>query len=234
MTLYKLVKNIFKTSYMVILILIFANGWLNAQNKSPFFKFGVEAGVGIFEPDDINQLIDTWLHEQFEIVEIQGDTKVRPEINLSGYLSFALIKYLELRIEMEYLYALTLFDSFDSDDLNITITNYNPGISVNLKFDILQFGGGIFKYFSKIKWEDNVFNFTDTWKGDNYGYHINVGLNRQLSSHIGFSSIVFYRKIIIEELTNENNQVLHLIPEKRNFNLDLSGFVLRLGLYYTF
>ncbi len=236
MILHNQVLNSVKTLSLIILIpiLFIENNLLHAQNQNFSFKFGIESGVGLFKPDDINQLVENWLESQYGFVYNNSDIKIRPDLIFNSYLAYSLHEYVELRLDFEYVYSPAVFDSFISDDLNIAIMSYSPGVSVNLKWEIFQFGGGIFRYYSLIEWEDKIFNYIDTWQGDNYGFHLNAGISLQMSSHLGFSSTILYRSITIKELKDKNNRVLIHIPENRNFTLDISGFEFRMGLFYTF
>ena len=208
---------------------------LKTKTHYKLLKIGLDGGVAYYNPKDVNSLIDNWLNSNGTVVRDKLITGIHLGFSVNGYLAVSPLKFFDIRPEISYNYIPKIFKyDYGSKALNISITSYSPGISVNFFLESWRLGGGLFKYYSQIKWKDYEKDFNDTWKGDNLGYHVYLGVNPKISSNFRMSITFMYRNIVIKELKNENSQVLKIPSEDRNFMLDLTGFEFRIGFYFSF
>lgn len=214
-----------------------SNDSISYKVKTPYklLKIGLDGGIAYYNPKDVNSLIDNWLNSFGTVVGDKLITEIHLGYSVNGYLAISPLKFFDIRPEFSYNYIPKIFKfEHGSKALDISISSYSPGISANFFLDIWTLGGGLFKYYSQINWNDNENEFNDTWKGDDLGYHVYLGINPKTSSNFGMSITFMYRNIVVEELKNENSQVLKISSEDRNFMLDLIGFEVRIGFYFSF
>ncbi len=241
---YKNIQSISKIPFTLLFIILlhsFVSGQksdtLSKNQRTPhkFFKIGLEGGIIYTDPKDVNTSIESWVNSIGSSTRGKLYQDIHIGLVANGYIALTPVKFLDIRPEFEYSYIPKSFKfDYGSKALDIGISSYSPGISVNFLLGVWRLGGGFFNYYCNIKWEDFQNDYSDTWKGDNFGYQVYGGINPKTKSNVGMSINFVYRNIVIEELRNSNNQVVMEEGEDRNFKLDLSGFEFRLGLYYKF
>jgi hypothetical protein len=206
----------------------------SVRHKRNWVKVGADFGLSYINPKDVNSLFDYWYNSINVIVEDEFFKGIHLGLSGTGYISIIPVRFFELRPQYEYSYNPYLVMIEEGSDLSVKIKTQKPGISGNFIFGPVRIGGGIYKYYSRIEWSDDLYQFSDTWKGNTIGYDAFFGLNKKTSDHFGWSFTFIYQYSVIEELTNKDNQVVVFAEEKDNLTLDLSGFSFKLGFYVAF
>lgn len=205
------------------------------SSNHQFLRFGVQGGIGVIEPHDLNSLLKRWLDYQRIEYDTQEDLWKRPGIDGSCYIGLMPLSFIEIRPEVGYFISpkeMTVM--IDNNDLSILMQWWKAGVGLNLAAGPFQIGAGYFKFFSEIGWDDEVLNYSDIWRGETFGYEYNLGLNKMFTTHFGIDAIIIYRNALIEEMHNKDGFILHYLSSGRKFELDLTGYAIRCGLFLTF
>ena len=108
---------------LVVLIVISIHSFkdLDAQTQN-HFKFGMEGGIGLVNPDDVNDAIDNWINAQADIILLQGNENIRLNFDISIYFGFLIGDFFEIRPEFGFFFAPKLINASTGNGLNVFIT----------------------------------------------------------------------------------------------------------------
>ena len=197
---------------------------------TPLVAFGIAGEAGVFRPADVDALIDSWLVGQG--LDGVRDLDGRIELGFSSYLAVAPLSWIEIVPEVEYRHAPFFFLPVDSGDLAVSLNSVAFGASANLRLGRVRLGGGVFKHFAQLDWDDPTLSFSDSWKGNDYAYRARISFLRSVGRHSAFLTSLTYRHAVVGELLNQDGQILEYLPEGRPFELDQSSLTLGLGMQF--
>ncbi len=187
-------------------------------------------GGGLLTPDDVSDLVDAWIGDQPDVVNLAGDTRHWFSVPFGVSFSIKAASWLDVRPEfgMEWI-PLYLLSSGEDGDLRSTIWTYSPGISLLAASGAFRFGLGIQRCYAEVHWTDEVSDFSEVWRGNDFAYSVTIGFEKRFRRHFGWSSVVTYRWLLVDPVRTPHGERLWNRAEERNFRLDLSGFSLRGG-----
>lgn len=225
--------------YLLVFAFVSSYQFSNCQQRSSpndmIWRIGFDAGgFTTLNGNDVKSLVNNWFTTYGNMYYQEGGFE--QFIGGSGivYMGFNFLKFLEVQPELDYsITSQWANKSIPADLLTIKINDLSPGVSFNFLYKQLQIGAGIYKHYISIRWQDNVSKFSDLWKGNNWGYNLNLGVNFQSKGSFGTSITFVYKNVIIDDFRNSYNDQLLILPEKSSFKLNFSQIELRFGFYFS-
>ncbi len=240
------IKILKKISILTLLLTFLSyNNFLLAQEESfNLIKFGIKGYGGLLENNQLNTMANNWIDKVAEEsnVEFIGDPITLPFNIEYGYQPFVIIRpynFLQIGIKMNFAFS-KLNSKFQnplikqSYELDININSYMPGIYTYLTLTNLEFGGGIFHAYTNVHVNDNFFGYQDAWYGSKTGFELSFGYSNDLKEYIGFTFNIKYRDLLINEFRDKLNRIVSFSNKQKNMSLNMSGFIVEMGLYFQF
>lgn len=191
-------------------------------------SLGLEFGVGLQRPDDVNDLIEHWIGEQ-SFSSLVGDTDLWPSFPGSADVTLRPAPWIDFRPEFVAEWTPLYLYASDGQDMRSYIISYTPGLSVGLRSGDFRLALGVHYSFARLRWKDEESGFAETWTGSQTGYSASAGFDRRWGKHLGWYCAVHYRWIRIDQLRTPRDETLWNLDAARDFRLDLSGFSIRGG-----
>ena len=245
-----MIKQIEMMMKIVVALTLFLNFFicdncLFAQ-ETPYnlIKFGIMGYGAITDTSHINSMANDWIYKVVEEsnAEVSSEPKLLPFNIEYGFQPFILIrpiKFLQIGVKMDFAYS-KLVSKFQNPlfrqnyELNINMKSYIPGVFSYLTLGKFELGGGVIRSFTNVKINDGFFGYKDTWYGKNTGYELSLGRSTSLERHVGFTISVKYRSLFINEIKDTLNRIVVYSGTRENLSLDMSGFMIDMGLYFQF
>lgn len=230
---------------LVILLSTFLCTTYSFGQKPTFnlIKLGVKGFCGITAKNNLNNISSDWLDKVVEVshAELSGEPISIPFNIEYGYQPFLLIRplrLLQIGCKMDFSYS-NLTAKFENQfinqdyQFNVKTRSYLPGIFAYLTLGKFELGGGLFQSYTNIYINDNFFGYQDTWYGSNTGYEISIGFSTTKEKLVGFTMDIRYRGLIVNSLKDSFNRNVTYTTQD-NFSLNMSGFIIDMGLYFQF
>lgn len=214
--------------------------------KAPYnlIEFGFMGYGAITDTSHINSMANDWIHRVVEesSAEISGEPSSLPFNIEYGYQPSIIIhpiQLLQIGVKMDFAYS-RLVSKFQNPlfhqnyELNINMKSYIPGIFSYITLGKFELGGGVIRSFTNVQINDDFFGYNDTWHGKNTGYELNLGYSTSQENHVGFTMGVKYRSLFVNEIKDTLNRKVVYSGTKNNLSLNMSGFMINMGLYFQF
>jgi hypothetical protein len=202
------------------------------KTKNNWLKLGLDYGLSYTNPTEINNQIGSWLTSATPVVDYNFWKGIHLGFAGNAYASITILKLLEIRPQYGFSYAPYFMLTEEAKTLNVNIIYESLGLSSSIHLGRFEFGGGVDKYYSRINWKDDSFNFSDCWKGNTIGFNAFIGIDRNRSKHKGVTYTLLYRNATVNQLINENNHIVKNAKDNKDVALNLSGLELKIGFYF--
>lgn len=231
---------------LVILLTAFSCITCSFGQKPPFclIKLGIKGSFGIINKNYLNNLKSDWIDKVVEEsnAELSSEPNQMPfniEYGFQPFLIIHPLRLFQVGVKMDFSYS-NLNAKFENQiinqdfELKLKVRSYMPGVFAYLTLGKFELGGGLFQSYTNIYINDDFFGYQDTWYNSNTGYEISVGFSTAKEKLVGFTMDIRYRGLISSPLKDSFNRNVTYMDTRDNLSLNLSGFILDIGLYFQF
>lgn len=204
------------------------------KTKNNWLKLGLDYGLSYTNPAEVNNQIGSWLISTTPVANYNFWKEIHLGFAGNAYASITILKLFEIRSQYGFSNAPYFMLTEKAKIFNINIIYETLGLSSSFHLGRFEIGGGVDKYYSRINWIDESFNFSDSWKGNTLGYNFFIGIDRNKSKHKGVTYTLLYRNATVNQLINENNHIVKNVKDNTDVALNLSGLELKIGLFFGF
>jgi hypothetical protein len=229
----------------IFLVFLLSGSRTFAQEK-PYnlIKFGVKGFGGITDTCHLNTMVNEWFQKVVDAsnAELLSEPVTLPFNIGYGYQPFFIIRplrFLQIGVKVDYSFS-NLSAKFQNPlssqnyELNIKMKSYNPGIFTYLTLGKMELGGGLFRSYTFIDVNDAFFGYQDKWYGTNTGYELSLGFTSNSEKNVGFTMAIKYRDLLIDDFEDNYKRKITYSDNQENMSLDMSGFILEMGVYFQF
>lgn len=227
------------------LLLILSQSCLFAQSTSyKLFKTGFQGFAGVTNENYLNNMVEGWFNDIAEANNgyLSEDPILLPFNIEYGYQPFFTVhptRFLQIGMKLDVGYS-NLVAEFQNEttnqsyDYQIKVRSYTPGLFSYLTLGKFEIGGGLIHSFSNVNVKDDFFGYYDTWYGKDFGYEIIMGFSTSKEKPVGFTMSIKYRGLLIGNYEDSFNRDIIIQNGHDKIMLDMSGFIISMGLYGQF
>lgn len=224
---------------LVVLFVCISNA-AGKDDGTHFIQCGVKGSFSVGSIQSVNDLAGTWADAKSDMIrsemmqmEYQGlDIPINFELGFEPFIRILPFRFLAAHIGLGYGHSPHLYNSVFKDTLEININTYMPSAGVQFSIGRFVVGMCYIHAITQVEWQDDFFVYDATWYATSPGFIGNCGLIIPLGEFFGFEMNAKYRYLKHLKVKDNAGRVIRYSQNHENFEMNMSQFVLDMGLYF--